>query len=215
VNRVKLVTVAAVGLIVSTSAFGGAIISIDNPSTFNGGGGYGPVSIGFEVNYFGNSYSSLWVNRGGSISFNSSTTSSLPAFLDASTVKEIIAPFWSAVGNTYSVGSPTAYGNTTFDGQLAFAASWIDVAQSNGDLSLLNSFQVVLVDRSYIGEGDFDFIFNYDSMQWYDDNSSYNYSVFGYGSDRTYWDIQRAILSSTLGLERMADSTAASCRITA
>ena len=185
-NRVKLITVLAAGLFASTSAFGGAIIEIDNAISFNGGGAYGPVNIGFDVNFFGNTYSSLYVNRRGSISFNYSVTSSLAAYLGLTdTTREIIAPFHSDVNNSFFDGSPTIYGDTTYDGHLAFAASWIDVASTDGDPSLRNSFQVVLVDRSDdFASGDFDFIFNYDSIQW---NDGQSYSYFGYGSTGSYY----------------------------
>ena len=52
-----------------------------------------------------------------------------------------------------------------FNGRTSFAINWIDVAHYSTGLPL-NSFQLVFIDRSDIGSGDFDFEFNYDKILW-------------------------------------------------
>jgi hypothetical protein len=60
------------------------------------------------------------------------------------------------------------YGGGTFDGRAAFGVNWVDVDYfaSNVSHTNRNSFQLIMVDRSDIAPGDFDFIFNYDLIQW-------------------------------------------------
>ena len=60
------------------------------------------------------------------------------------------------------------YGIGIVDGRDAFGVNWIDVAHYtyyNQSLPL-NSFQLVLIDRSDTGVGNFDFEFNYNEILW-------------------------------------------------
>ena len=61
---------------------------------------------------------------------------------------------------------PVTYGTGTVDGRNAFGVNWVNVGHYSRDTDPLNSFQLVLVDRSDIGVGDFDFEFNYDTIGW-------------------------------------------------
>jgi len=150
-SRTKLAAAFTAGLIASSSAFA-AIVPLVNelPKGFNISSDY--VNIGFDVNFFGNSYSELYVSNLGHIGFQ-------PA-------SQNISPFMSSV-NTGN-GGAVSYGNLIYEGHLAFGVSWIDVTDTKDGAAhgLSNTFQLLLVDRSDVGEGDFDFIFNYDSIQW-------------------------------------------------
>jgi len=184
--RAKMVAALAAGLIASTSAFAGAIIEIDNAASFS----YcddcyvGPVDIGFDINFFGSKYSQLYVNKNGYISFNSGyydyTFGSL-----SSSVKAVIAPFFGDVSGKSTV----TYGKITYEGHTAFAASWINASLTISPAirpEPLNSFQALLVDRSDVGTGDFDFIFNFDSIQW-NNNYKWDTSFMGYGANGNYY----------------------------
>jgi hypothetical protein len=52
---------------------------------------------------------------------------------------------------------------------------------------LLNSFQLVMIDRSDIAVGDFDFEFNYDSIQWETGDASDGFGGMGGDSARAGW----------------------------
>lgn len=90
-------------------------------------------------------------------------------------------------------GSRPSYGNLIHDGHQAFAANWIDVApRTVSSDTRRNSFQVILVNRSDVGTGNFDIVFNFDSIQWHNydgslDSSLYGGSFFGYGVNGTYY----------------------------
>jgi len=173
--RTKMVAALAAGLITSTSAFAGAVVPIDNPISCDEAicTSFIPTAsiFGTDLNLFGNNYSVVQVERMGNIYLYH------PDDLDRSA---ILSPFTS-----YATYGTTTYGKIDYDGNSAFAVTWnyspnSHDADSTTD-ALYNSFQLILVDR---GAGDFDFIFNYDSIQW---ENAANYYGYGYGSGMMYF----------------------------
>ena len=122
--------------------------------------------IGFDVNFFGPIFNSLFVNNNGNITFDAPLSTFTPFDL-TSTGSQIIAPFFGDV-DTRNAGSAVRYGQDTVDGRPAFGANWIDVDyfSSSETHTNRNSFQLVLIDRSDTGMGNFDFEFNIDQIQW-------------------------------------------------
>ena len=59
-----------------------------------------------------------------------------------------------------------SYGETVFKGHNAFCVNWVNVGYYSGGTDKLNSFQLLLVDKSDKGAGAFDIVFNYDKIQW-------------------------------------------------
>lgn len=76
----------------------------------------------------------------------------------------IITPFFADVDTR--VGNVVTYGPGAVDGRPAFGATWPGVGCFSTNISVLNFFEVLLIDRSDIAPGDFDIEFNYDSIQW-------------------------------------------------
>lgn len=132
----------------------------------NDDGSTGFVSFGFTVDFFGNSRSGGYVNNNGNLTMDSALSTYTPFGL-ISTSQEILAPFFADV-DTSSAGSLVTYGTSTIGGQAAFGVDWIDVDYYNSSTSHTNrnSFQLVIIDRSDIAAGDFDFEFNIDQVQW-------------------------------------------------
>ena len=54
----------------------------------------GPVSIGFNINFFGPTYGQLWVNNNGDVTFGRGLSSYTPFGLTGATTVPIIAPFF-------------------------------------------------------------------------------------------------------------------------
>jgi hypothetical protein len=133
------------------------------PLAANDDGSTGPVQIGFPVDFFGTTYSNLFVNNNGNVTFDGPLSTFTPFDL-TSTGQVIIAPFFGDVDTRR--GAVTRYGPGTVDGRPAFGVTWPGVGCYNQQIAVRNSFQVVLVDRSDLGEGGFDIEFNYDSIQW-------------------------------------------------
>ncbi len=127
----------------------------------------GQVPIGFTINFFGASYSNLFVNNNGNVTFNSAFRGYTPEPI-ATAGRKIIAPFWADV-DTRGVGSGLvryAFGQGVVDGHNAFGASYVNVGYYSKGVDKLNSFQVVLIERADVAPGAFDIEFNYDKVQW-------------------------------------------------
>ncbi|WP_394689335.1 nidogen-like domain-containing protein [Hoeflea sp.] len=126
------------------------------------------ISSVFEngLNFFGNTYSSLYVNTNGSVSFGNGISTYTPSTINGNTGTPIIAPFWADVDTRIpaSIGTnsgPVYIDMDTVNDVLTF--TWADVGyyDYNGDRK--NSFQLQLFDR---GGGNFDIVFRYDDINW-------------------------------------------------
>lgn len=125
------------------------------------------VPVGFNGNFFGLNFSQVFVNNNGNITFNQALGQFTP-FNISTNATPIIAPFFADV-DTRLNGQPVTYGTGVINGRQAFGVNWDDVdyfPSSVAHGTQLNSFQLVLIDRSDIAPGDFDFEFNYDQILW-------------------------------------------------
>jgi len=164
--RAKMVVALAAGLITSSSAFAGAVVPIDsiiNRTKCYYGCSYIDFinrtiidlnsTIGFYVNFAGTSYTSLHIDSDGLVFFGNKWS------------QDVIAPF-SYYGD---FSTDIAYGNITYEGHTAFAVTWDrirEVGYNRFSVDYESIHQLILVDRSDIRAGDFDFILNYDKTTW-------------------------------------------------
>jgi hypothetical protein len=121
------------------------------------------IPLGFTINFFGTSYSGAYVNNNGNLTFDEPLITYTPEPLSSAGLT-VIAPFWADVDTR--AGNVTRYGTGTVDGHPAFGATWRDVGYYSFGADKLNSFQVILIDRSDIGAGAFDIEYNYEQVQW-------------------------------------------------
>jgi len=124
------------------------------------GGSPAAVSLGFSVTFFGNTYSSVYINDNGNLTFGSPLSTYTPFSMASSTVP-IIAPFFADI-DTHAT-SPISYGTGTVGGQSAFAVTWSDAGYYAAQADRTNTFQVVLVQDPY---GGFDIELNYQHIGW-------------------------------------------------
>ncbi|MEX0728537.1 MAG: nidogen-like domain-containing protein [Planctomycetaceae bacterium] len=127
----------------------------------------GLVSIGSTFDFFGLSFSSVYVNNNGNVTLDEDLSEFTPFDL-TSTGRQIIAPFFADV-DTSEAGDTVKYGTDTVDGNAAFGVNWlnVDYFASSTEHTSRNFFQLVLIDRSAdFAAGDFDIEFNYDQIQW-------------------------------------------------
>lgn len=127
------------------------------------------VPLGFGINFLGESYDGVFVNNNGNVTFDESLFDFTPFDL-TSTERVIIAPFFADVDTRSadvddSTGTVT-YGQGSIDGRNAFGVNWDEVGYFAQNDDKTNTFQLLIVDRSDIGDGDFDFTFNYDSIEF-------------------------------------------------
>ncbi len=130
------------------------------------------VNLPFAMNWNGTSFTQIYINMNGNCTFGSGYTSYNPNTTLAATNRNIMAPFWADVDTRNTAAAQVTYSNTTagsvpqVNGRDAFFVNWVGVASYNNQSTPTDSFQLVLVDRSDTGAGNFDFIFNYDEITW-------------------------------------------------
>src|SRR5437879_3529439 len=125
----------------------------------------GAVPIGFTVNFFGQSFSTLFVNNNGNVTFDEPLAEFTPFDLTA-THRIILAPFFADVDTRGQGSGVVTYGNDNVNGRPAFGVNWINVGFFPARTDKLNSFQLVIIDRSDVTPSAFDVEFNYDKIQW-------------------------------------------------
>jgi VCBS repeat-containing protein len=140
----------------------GSTGSINIASVFTGG-----------LNFFGTTYNSLFVNNNGNITFTGPLGTYTPNQIGAGFNNPIIAPFWADVDTRGTVGlAATPGGNSTGTNLVyydldttnhVFTVTWDDVGYYGIHTDKLNAFQLQLIDR---GNGDFDIVFRYESINW-------------------------------------------------
>lgn len=133
----------------------------------NDDGSTDAVALPFTLNFFGNSYGSLYVNNNGNVTFNGRMSTYTP-FPIVSTGTPLIAPYFGDVDTRGAGSGVVTYGATTFGGNDAFCVMWdgVGVGYYPAGTDKLNKFQLLLVNRPDRGAGDFDIVFNYDQIQW-------------------------------------------------
>lgn len=123
------------------------------------------VPVGFNLNFFGVTFNSVYINTNGNVTLDSPLSTFTPFGLNA-TSRQIIAPFFADVDTRNAASGVVTFGNGAFDGRNAFGVNWINVGYFNQHVDKTNSFQLLLVDRTDTGPGNFDIVFNYDQVQW-------------------------------------------------
>lgn len=138
-----------------------------NTLAANDDGSTAAIPIGFNANFFGLNFNSVFVNNNGNFTFDQPLPSFTPFNLLTQN-RAIIAPFFADVDTR--AGNIVSFGNGTVGGRNAFAANWLDVrhfsATNPANTGTTNRFQAVLVDRSDTGAGNFDIEFNYERVLW-------------------------------------------------
>ena len=137
------------------------------------------VPLPFTLNFFGTNFTSLFVNNNGNVTFGAPLGDFTPSGLNGNNNgTPIIAPFWADVDTTGAFsGDPSVpnsppsgvvtFGVDTVNGHQAFGVTYENVGYFGTHTDKLNSFQLVLIDRSDTGiAGAFDMEFNYDKIQW-------------------------------------------------
>ncbi len=155
----------------------------------NDDGSTGQLNIGFGINFFGlngGNQTTLYVNNNGNVTFAGPLSTFTPFNLITTGVP-MIAPFFGDV-DTRNLGSDVVrYGQSTIDGRAVFGVNWINVGYFGSHADKLNSFQLIITDRSDTGAGNFDFEFNYDQMQWETGDASSGSGGLGGSSARAGW----------------------------
>lgn len=128
----------------------------------NDDGSSSMINIPFPFDFYGQNYTTLYINNNGNISFGQSLFGySSSAFPLAAGEPALVAPFWADVDTR---GSGQVRYKVT---PTAIYVNWIDVGYYSQRTDKLNTFQVILTDGHdpVLGEGK-NVGFCYQDMQW-------------------------------------------------
>jgi hypothetical protein len=145
----------------------------------NDDGFVGPVNIGFTANFAGTSWTQLFVNNNGNVTFGQGRSQFTPQDLTAATGFPIIAAFFADVDTRNPLSALATYGTGTVGDRAAFGVNWDGVGYYNTQADKLNIFQLILIDRGDTGAGNFDIEFNYDQILWETGSASGGTNGFG------------------------------------
>ncbi len=128
----------------------------------------------YGLNYYGTTQNTIYVNNNGNITFSGGVWAYTPTPFPISS-QPMIAPYWGDVDTRG--GQPCGGCNRVYwdlDVPLGeFSATWYNVGYYSSATNRLNSFQVILTDRSpTFGPGDFDIQFRYNRCEWTTGNAS-------------------------------------------
>lgn len=150
-----------------TDVLGNNIVTTGGGNAANVGGasgqnddGYMYLNLGFDVTFYGTTYSSLYINNNGNVSFGAGISAYVPSG-PSGAAAPIISPFFSDVDTR---SSDVVYYNLTAD---QLVVTWNNVGWFNNHNNPTNSFQLVLRGDDYItptGEGTIGFF--YQEMNW-------------------------------------------------
>ena len=114
---------------------------------------------------YGHSFSNLWINNNGLVSFQTGIAAYSATYFPAN-VGGLLAPYWEDVDTSSTAkGGVVTLGRGYVNGRQSTLVTWNDVGSySNAGQSTagLNRFQIVMIDRSDVGDGMFDFEYNYE-----------------------------------------------------
>ena len=152
---------------------------------------WGPIPLCFSnLCFCGVQYSSFYINNNGSITFGGPLSTYTPGPITGAG-RPIIAPFWADVDTRPASGGKVSEGCTQvyIDGQPrpAHVITWENVGYYGQHTDKLNTFQLVLIDRSDRAPGDFDCQFRYAKIQWETGDASGGVNGLGGSSARAGW----------------------------
>ncbi len=130
------------------------------------------VALPLNMNWNGTTYSNIYINMNGNCTFGNFFTAYDPTTSMATTNRDMLAPFWADVDTTNLGSAQMTYSNITagnvpqVNGHNAFIVNWINVPRYNAQTTPLNSFQLILIDRSDTGAGNFDIEYDYNTITW-------------------------------------------------
>ena len=152
-----------IGGLGGASGFG----EIEVPRNDDGSSFYNISSVFAEgLNFFGNTYTDIFVNTNGNISFGSSIGTFTPFQISGGSTP-IIAPFWADVDTRQDAddaspdSAPIFVDMDEVNGVLT--VTWSGVGYYFQNAETTNSFQLQMFDR---GGGDFDIVFRYADLNW-------------------------------------------------
>jgi len=156
---------------------GGNAANVGDPSGRNDDGFRGPINFGYTLaNFFGQSYTSFFLNNNGNITFGAGLSDFTPAGPQGAT-QPVIAPFFADV-DTRGANSGLVYYNTSIANETIL--TWDHVGYYNSHDDKTDTFQLVVRGADFAipaGEGQIGFFWT--TMQWETGDASGGSGGFG------------------------------------
>jgi hypothetical protein len=156
---------------------GGNAANVGDPSGRNDDGFQGPINLGYTLtNFFGQNYTSFFLNNNGNITFQSGLAQFTPSGPQGAS-QPVIAPFFADV-DTRGANSGVVYYNTSIPNETII--TWDHVGYFGAHDDKLDTFQLVLRGPNFVipaGEGQIGFFWN--TMQWETGDASGGSGGFG------------------------------------
>lgn len=138
------------------------------------------IPLGFNFDFFGTTYNSLYINNNGNLTFNGPLSSYIPT--GPTGVNQPVISAYFADVDTRGFRGGTVNAQLTTPGQLV--VTWDNVGRYNTRTDLLNSFQIVLRSNTFAvpaGQGTIGFF--YKKMPWEVTDTSLTAAIgFGNGA---------------------------------
>jgi hypothetical protein len=176
---VLLLSISTVSATTLVNGLGGSADFGENALAANDDGSTGLLDLSSVfssgLNFYGTTYTSLWLNNNGNVTFSSPMYTFTPYNLTGGTGNPIIAPYFADVDTRGSGATITQGGNSTGSNLLywdldtssnIYTATWDDVGYFGSHTDLLNAFQLALINRDDTGAGNFDIVFRYEDINW-------------------------------------------------
>jgi len=148
---------------ISVTTGGGNASNVGNATGRNDDGFRGPISLGFSITFFGQTYDSLYINNNGNVSFGHGISAYVPEGPTGANAP-VISPFF---GDVDTRGASSGVVHYRQDIANEFIVTWDNVGYYSSHTDQLNSFQLVLRGSDYdlpVGEGTIGFF--YKGMGW-------------------------------------------------
>lgn len=146
------------------------------------------IPFGFNVNFFGSTYTGGWLNTNGGLTFDAPTSAYNRTLFNIAANQHTTGIFPLAMDLYHTVGlSNLWYAHTTVAGKPAFVASWENYTPccTNSANDGVASFQLVIIDQ---GSGNFDAWFNYDN---------FTITGQGYRAWKSYVDLHAGVTANS------------------
>jgi len=120
------------------------------------------LPLPFPVDFYGNRYTSFWVNNNGNITFGGPVSEFTPSAFPGAE-RPIIAPWWADVDTRNTISDVVYYDAPNPD---SLVVTWPNVGYFNSKADKLNSFQLVLRREAGDTSGAFNAEFRYAQLEW-------------------------------------------------
>ena len=135
-------------------------------------------SIGFTINFFGSTTSTLYANNNANITFDSAY-GGFTALAMTTVNRQIVAAFLADLDTSHAQSNVVTYGTGTVGSNASFNANYLDVGYFPAAGDKLNRMQIVLIQRSDTGTStNFDIEYNFERILWDQTGASVGYANY-------------------------------------